>query len=114
MSDTMDDGDGSAAAFEAALGQNPRQFVNDVDDIHRHAFQFARELRPLRISSPLASVICYSPSFAAGLVVTCRCRLHFSRESATAGVLGAAKVAQMAEELDRVSSVLRYYYIWAD
>jgi hypothetical protein len=63
---------------------------------------------------PLASVICYSPSFAAGLVVTCRCRLHFSRESATAGVLGAAKVAQMAEELDRVSSVLRYYYIWAD
>jgi hypothetical protein len=50
----MDDGDGSAAAFEAAAGLNPRNFVNGAhdifDDIHHDAFQFARQLRPLLIS----------------------------------------------------------------
>lgn len=72
----MEDDEGSAAAFEAVLGLNPRNFIDDaldiVDDIGRDAFQYARQ------------------------------------EAATAGVLGAAKAAQKAAELDRGFNAIRH------
>ncbi|GJN19659.1 hypothetical protein PR202_gb06958 [Eleusine coracana subsp. coracana] len=116
-SGTMEDGEASAAAFEAALGLNPRYLIDEtldiVDDIGHDAIQYARQLRPLRISSPrLEFLLLPHSSPDSGLNFHFRSR--FSREAATEGVLGATKAAQKAAELDRVSGGLLYCYGWED
>ncbi|TVU32341.1 hypothetical protein EJB05_24066, partial [Eragrostis curvula] len=115
----MEGGDESSAAFEAALGLNPRNFIDGVldmvDDIGRDAFQFTRQLSPLHISPSanpgLAFVFWggYSLPYSQPTGwLTCHFRPRFSREAATPGVLGAARADEKAAELERGLNAIRH------